>query len=137
MIVWYPSSVLPAPTSTDAPVELDRAVCKEFWEQRALIANDPRSVTLDHQAAWTMRFEVSLYQGWLLRRIRTAHTPTVVDLACGNGDWTTVARAEAIGHMKIDRFAPVTASKVRLRILSSAGAARIREFQLFDVAGAR
>jgi alpha-L-fucosidase len=48
-----------------------------------------------------------------------------------------VARAEAIGHMKIDRFAPVTTSKVRLRILSSAGAARIREFQLFDVTGAR
>jgi alpha-L-fucosidase len=44
-----------------------------------------------------------------------------------------VARAEAIGHMKIDRFAPVTTSKVRLHILSSVGAARIREFQLFDV----
>lgn len=54
-----------------------------------------------------------------------------------NGAWTTVASAEAIGHMKIDRFAPVTTSKVRLNILSSAGTARIREFQLFDVAGTR
>lgn len=50
-----------------------------------------------------------------------------------NGAWTPVAKAEAIGHMKIDRFAPVTAAKVRLNILSSACTARIREFQLFDV----
>ncbi|HEY4293483.1 alpha-L-fucosidase [Luteibacter sp.] len=47
--------------------------------------------------------------------------------------WKTVAQAEAIGHMKIDRFAPVTARKVRLNILSSVGTARIREFKLFDV----
>ena len=51
-----------------------------------------------------------------------------------NGAWTPVAKAEAIGHMKIDRFAPVTTTKVRLNILSSAGTARIREFQLFNVA---
>lgn len=45
--------------------------------------------------------------------------------------WTPITRAEAIGHMKIDRFAPVTATKVRLNILSSVCTARIREFQLF------
>ena len=53
------------------------------------------------------------------------------------GAWTPVAKAEAIGHMKIDRFAPTTASKVRLNILSSACVARIREFQLFDVGAER
>ncbi|HUA79566.1 MAG TPA: alpha-L-fucosidase, partial [Dyella sp.] len=47
--------------------------------------------------------------------------------------WTPVTKAEAVGHMKIDRFAPVSASKVRLNILSSACTARIREFQLFYV----
>jgi alpha-L-fucosidase len=46
--------------------------------------------------------------------------------------WKAVARAEAIGHMKIDTFAPVTAQKLRLHILSSTGTARIREFQVFD-----
>jgi alpha-L-fucosidase len=45
--------------------------------------------------------------------------------------WVTLAAAQAIGHKKIDAFAPTTASRVRLRILSSAGTARIREFQLF------
>ncbi|OOG48058.1 alpha-L-fucosidase [Rhodanobacter sp. C01] len=49
--------------------------------------------------------------------------------------WTPVAKAEAIGHMKIDRFAPATTTKVRLNILSSVCTARIREFQLFNVAG--
>jgi alpha-L-fucosidase len=47
--------------------------------------------------------------------------------------WKTVAQAEALGHMKIDRFPAVTARKVRLNILSSVGTARIREFKLFDV----
>ncbi|SFS19102.1 alpha-L-fucosidase [Dyella sp. OK004] len=46
--------------------------------------------------------------------------------------WKAVAHAEAIGHMKVDTFAPVTAQKVRLHILSSVGTARIREFQVFD-----
>jgi alpha-L-fucosidase len=46
-----------------------------------------------------------------------------------------VAKAEAIGHMKIDRFPATTTSKVRLNILSSVCTPRIREFQLFDVAG--
>ena len=54
-----------------------------------------------------------------------------------NGAWTAVAGAEAIGHLKIDRFAPVTTTKLRLNILSSTGTARIREFQLFDVAESR
>ena len=51
-----------------------------------------------------------------------------------DGAWKTVTEAEAIGHMKIDHFAPVTTRKVRLNILSSVGTARIRDFKLFDVA---
>jgi len=49
------------------------------------------------------------------------------------GGWKTIAKAEAIGHKKIDRFEPVTATKVRLNILSSTNGAAIREFQIFDV----
>jgi alpha-L-fucosidase len=47
------------------------------------------------------------------------------------GHWQTLAASQAIGHEKIDRFAPVSASRFRLNILTSAGTARIREFQLF------
>jgi alpha-L-fucosidase len=45
--------------------------------------------------------------------------------------WRAVASGQAIGHEKIDSFAAVTATRVRLNILSSTGAARIREFQLY------
>jgi alpha-L-fucosidase len=47
------------------------------------------------------------------------------------GKWTAVAQGQAIGHKRIDHFAPVTASRVRLNILSSTAEAHIREFQLF------
>jgi alpha-L-fucosidase len=46
--------------------------------------------------------------------------------------WIAVASGEAIGHKKIDEFAAVTASRVRLNILSSTSEAHIREFQLFN-----
>ncbi|MGA8528500.1 MAG: discoidin domain-containing protein, partial [Acidobacteriaceae bacterium] len=48
-------------------------------------------------------------------------------------EWKTVAAAQAIGHEKIDIFPEVTASRVRLNILSSTDAAQIREFQLYEV----
>jgi alpha-L-fucosidase len=48
-----------------------------------------------------------------------------------DGKWIETAHGRAIGHEKIDSFPPVTASHVRLNILSSASEAQIREFQLF------
>jgi alpha-L-fucosidase len=47
--------------------------------------------------------------------------------------WKSVAEAQAVGHEKVDFFPTVTASRVRLNILSSTGAAAIREFQLYNV----
>jgi alpha-L-fucosidase len=49
-----------------------------------------------------------------------------------DGQWIQVFQGNAIGHKRIDHFAPVTASRVRLNILSSSAEAHIREFQLFD-----
>ncbi|WP_109486905.1 alpha-L-fucosidase [Occallatibacter savannae] len=46
--------------------------------------------------------------------------------------WKAIAEGQAIGHKKIDAFAPVTAKRVRLNILSSTEAAEIREFQLYN-----
>ncbi len=51
--------------------------------------------------------------------------------------WIAVATGEAIGHKKIDAFAAVTASRVRLNILSSTSEAHIREFQLFNWAAVK
>jgi alpha-L-fucosidase len=52
-----------------------------------------------------------------------------------NGEWKTVVSNDAIGHKKIDRFPPVTAERVRLHIITSAGRARIRSFQLYALDG--
>jgi alpha-L-fucosidase len=49
-----------------------------------------------------------------------------------DGKWVAVSRGQAVGHKKIDAFASVTASRVRLNILSSSAEAHIREFQLFN-----
>ena len=47
--------------------------------------------------------------------------------------WKAVVSAQAVGHEKIDTFAPIIASRVRLNILSSSSEAHIREFQLYMV----
>lgn len=52
-----------------------------------------------------------------------------------DGRWKTLISSFAIGHKKIDRFAPVTAQRVRLNIVATTGTARIREFQLFALDG--
>ena len=46
-------------------------------------------------------------------------------------EWKSVAGGQAIGHEKIDRFPSVTASRIRLNILSSSQEAHIREFQVY------
>lgn len=49
-----------------------------------------------------------------------------------NGAWKPLARAQAIGHKKIDIFPACTTQRVRLNLISTSGTAAIREFQLFD-----
>lgn len=46
--------------------------------------------------------------------------------------WTTVVDGRAIGHKRIDHFPAVTATRVRLNIVSSSAEAHIREFQIFN-----
>lgn len=48
------------------------------------------------------------------------------------GKWKTLAEARTIGHKKIDRFAPVTATAVRIRVIESSAAPRIREFAVYN-----
>jgi len=49
-----------------------------------------------------------------------------------DGKWIEVCRGHAVGHKKIDSFAPATGSRVRLNILSASAEAHIREFRVFD-----
>lgn len=46
--------------------------------------------------------------------------------------WAMVVGGQAIGHKRVDHFPPVTATRVRLNILSSSAEAHIRELQIFN-----
>lgn len=53
-----------------------------------------------------------------------------IEVWTGN-DWSPIVEGRGIGHKRIDGFAPVTASRLRLNILASSVEAHIREFQIF------
>ena len=87
--------------------------------------------TLEVDFAKPVTFNRTLTMEWLNDGQRVEKYSIDVWSASG---WKSVAGAEAIGHKKIDRFPAVTASRVRLNILSSTDEAAIREFQLYFVA---
>lgn len=75
-------------------------------------------------------FDHSLVMEWLndgqhIQKFR-------IEVWIGNR-WRAVVAGQAIGHKRIDHFTPVTASRVRLNILSSSAEAHVREFQVFNV----
>ena len=47
------------------------------------------------------------------------------------GQWREICRGESIGHKRIERFEPIEASKVRLRVARSIAPPRIRSFAVF------
>lgn len=73
-------------------------------------------------------FDRTLIMEWLNDGQRVEHFRIEV---WTDGHWTTLVDGHAIGHKRIDHFAAVTASRIRLNILSSSAEAHIREFQVF------
>jgi alpha-L-fucosidase len=115
-------------THTFEPAELEAAMDDNpdtFWtapvgsHHAILEATFVKPITFDH--AVTMEW---LNDGQKVQKYAIE--------ALTGGKWTTIAKGEAIGHKKIDAFAPVTASRVRLNILSSTSEASIKEFQLYS-----
>lgn len=53
------------------------------------------------------------------------------------GEWKELASGTAIGHKKIDRFAPIEAGAIRFRCLKSADTPLIRRLAVYDTAGAK
>jgi alpha-L-fucosidase len=112
----------PADENLAAALDNDPAT---FWSAPAGSANATLEVDLGR--------EVTFDHAMSMERLDDGQHVRAYAVQAWDGQaWKTVARAEAIGHMKIDRFPAVTARKVRLNILSSVGTARIREFKLFD-----
>jgi alpha-L-fucosidase len=97
-----------------------------FWSAPA----GSHHATLEVSFAKPVTFNRALTMEWLNNGQRVQKYS--IDVWTGS-EWKTVSAAEAIGHKKVDLFAAVTASRVRLNILSSSDAAAIREFQLYNV----
>ncbi len=108
--------------------ELGRALDDDrdtFWSAPA----GSHHATIEVQFERPVTFDRAMTMEWLEggQRVRQYR----VEAWSGEG-WKTLAQAEAIGHKKIDAFEPVTASRVRLNLLSTTNAAQIREFALYD-----
>jgi len=76
-----------------------------------------------------IRFDSTLIMEWLNDG---QHIQRYAVEVFQKGRWIAVARGSAIGHKRIQHFAPVSADRVRLNILFSSSEAHIREFQVFD-----
>ncbi len=100
-----------------------------FWSAPA----GSRSATLEVKLPKPVTFDHALTMEWLNEG---QHVEKYRLEVWRGGHWETIVEDQAIGHKKIDSFAPVTAQRIRLNIVSSAGDARIREFQLFSVGAA-
>jgi alpha-L-fucosidase len=115
-----------APTDSQVSLALDGDI-DTFWSappgsnHALLTVTFPQPVTFNH----------ALAMEWLNAG---QHVEKYAIEIYKDGKWAAVSSGLAIGHKKIEEFSPVTASRVRLNILSSSGQARIREFQLYDVA---
>jgi len=115
------------PASGEAALALD-GDSNTFWSapagsRHAVIEADfPKPVTFDH----------ALVMEWINEGQKAEKYSIEI---FKDGKWVSVASGQAIGHKKIEEFPAVTSQRVRLNILSSAGEARIREFQIFQSNG--
>jgi len=114
---------LPTDDNTARALDSDPAT---FWSA----PDNSRSAILEVRFAQPATFDHALTMEWLPdgQVIQSYRIEAFI-----NGKWKTLAEGQAVGHKKIDRFPAVTSDHVRLNILSSAGVARIREFQLFAI----
>ncbi len=99
-----------------------------FWSAPA----DSHSATIELSFTNPISFDRALTMEWLNDGQKVQKYAIQ---ALSGTKWVTLTMGTSIGHKKIDRFPRTTSARVRLVILSSAGPAHIREFQLFDGTG--
>jgi alpha-L-fucosidase len=98
-------------------------------------ARDAHEGALDVKFAKPVTFDCAMTMEWLTDGQHVQRY--AIEVEREGGQWVAIANGEAIGHKKIDHFAPVTAQHVRLHLLDTSSAAHIREFQLYSVAATK
>jgi len=114
-----------SPASAEASAALDGNP-DTFWSA----PEGSHHSTLEVSFPKPVTFNRTLTMEWLNNGQRVQKYS--IDIWTG-AEWKSVATADAIGHKKMDIFPAVTASRVRVNILSSTDGAQIREFQLYRV----
>ena len=84
---------------------------------------------LEADIAKPVTFDHTLVMEWLNDGQHVEHFRIE---AWTGASWKSLVEGGAIGHKRIDHFAPITASRIRLNILASSTEAHIREFQIFS-----
>jgi alpha-L-fucosidase len=97
-----------------------------FWSAPA----GSHHAMLEIRFAKPVRFDHTLVMEWLNDGQHVEHFRIE---AWTNKGWSSLVEGRAIGHKRIDRFPPVTASRVRLNLLSCSREAHIRELQVFNI----
>jgi len=119
---------------TDGGTEIAAALDGDpdtFWSASPGSSHDQIELHFDHPVT----FDHALTMEWL-NEGQHVEKYAIEVWSDSERKWKAIAQGEAIGHEKIDTFQPVTATRVRLNILSSTGTAHIREFQLYYWKGA-
>ncbi len=96
---------------------IDRSISRKFWEKRGKLDGDARATTLDTEPSWWVRYTVRLYQNFLLRHVDQwgIQWGKVIDLGCGNGDWTVMLADRAREVVAVD-FSESLLDQVRRRV---------------------
>ncbi len=116
---------LHVPTNENVANALDGSP-DTFWSAPA----GSHHATLEVDFARPVTFDHVLTMEWLNDG---QHVQQYAIEAWDGKAWKAISSGYAIGHKKIDQFAPVTASRVRLNIIASSSEAHIREFQLYRI----
>ena len=108
--------------------EIERALDGDpdsFWSAPA----GSHHAALEVSFAQPTSFDHTLVMEWLNAG---QHVQKFAIEVMQDGKWVAVVKGSAIGHKRIDHFARVTTTRLRLNILSSSAEAHIREFEVFN-----
>ena len=119
---------------------LSREHVKQDAEVERALDNDPDTFWSAPQGSHHSTLEINFSKpvtfdhALIMERLNNGQNVQAFRIEVWEGaGWKSVAADHSIGHKRIESFPAQTASRVRLNITSSTGAAEITEFQLFSI----
>lgn len=108
--------------------EFGDEIRKRFGKPLAETSGTGDEMTLEFENPQTIDHVITMEEIKEGERVRAYTVEGLTD-----GKWAEIRRGSAVGHKKIDRFSPVTVTKVRLRCTESAAQPIIRSFSVYNI----